>query len=194
MRGFLLRSSESTAMLRHMKNFLLNSLLLSVTLFTFAASAQLYKGLDEEGHVVYSDQPFENSEKFTPASLSVINAPKAAPKKKAAAVEEPAEFKYTDFDITSPKNNETIWDAPQINIALRLEPDLNLAEGHTAWLLMDGKVVVKNNNSTSMQIGRTERGAHQLQAQVRDKEGKIVVRSRSIIIHIKNTVVRRKAR
>ena len=189
-----MRSSESTAMLRHMKNFLLNSLLLSVTLFTFAASAQLYKGLDAEGHVVYSDQPFENSEKFTPASLSVINAPKAAPKKKAAAVEEPAEFKYTDFDIASPKNNETIWDAPQISISLRLKPDLNLAEGHTAWLLMDGKVVVKNSNSTSMQIGRTERGAHQLQAQVRDKEGKIVVRSRSIIIHIKNTVVRRKAR
>jgi len=68
-----LRSDESTAMLIHMKDILLNSLLLSVTLFAFTASAQLYKGLDEDGHVVYSDQPFENSEKFTPASLSVIS-------------------------------------------------------------------------------------------------------------------------
>jgi hypothetical protein len=192
--GFLLRSDESTAMLRHMKDILLNSLLLSVTLFAFTASAQLYKGLGEDGHVVYSDQPFKNSEEFTPASLSVINSPKAAPKKEVAAEEEPAEFKYTDFDITSPKNKETIWDAPQINISLRLKPDLNLEEGHTAWLLLDGKVVVKNSNSTSLQIGRTERGAHQLQAQVRDKEGKIVVRSRSIVVYIKNTVVRRKAR
>jgi len=189
-----LRSVESTAMLIHMKDILLNSLLLSVTLFAFTASAQLYKGLDEDGHVVYSDQPFENSEKFTPASLSVISSPKAAPKKTVATEEEPAEFKYTDFDIASPKNNETIWDAPQINISLRLKPDLNLAEGHTAWLLMDGKVVVKNSKSTSLQIGRTERGAHQLQAQVRDKEGKVVVRTRSIIVHIKNTVVRRRAR
>lgn len=189
-----MRSGESTAMLRYMRNILLNSLLLSVTLVTFAASAELYKGLNEEGHVVYSDQPFENSEKYTPASLSVISSRKVTPKKKAATEEEPAEFKYTDFDIASPKNNETIWDAPQINISLRLKPDLNLAEGHTAWLLMDGKVVVKNSNSTSLQIGRAERGAHQLQAQVRDKEGKIVVRTRSIIVHIKNTVVRRKAR
>lgn len=189
-----MRSGKSTAMLRYMKNILLNSLLLSVTLFTFAASAQLYKGLNKEGHVVYSDQPFENSEKFTPASLSVISSRKVAPKKKAVTEEEPAEFKYTDFDIASPKNNETIWDAPQINISLILKPALNLAEGHTAWLLMDGKVVVKNSNSTSLQIGRTERGAHQLQAQVRDKEGKVVVRTRSIIVHIKNTVVRRRAR
>ncbi len=117
-----------------------------------------------------------------------------APKEKVAAEEEPAEFKYTDFDITSPKNNETIWNAPQINIALWLKPGLNLDEGHTAWLLMDGKVVVKNSKSTSLQIGRAERGAHQLQAQVRDKEGKIVVRSRAVVVHIKNAVVRKKAR
>ena len=177
-----------------MKNILLKSLLVSTILFTYIAHAQLYKGLDAEGNVVYSDQPFNNSEKFTPPSLSVIASPKVAPEKKVAEAEEPAEFKYTDFDIVSPKNNETIWDAPQIPVSLGLKPGLNTAEGHTAWLLMDGKVIVKNSDSTSLQIGRTDRGAHQLQAQVRDKEGKIVVRSRSIVIHVKNTVVRRQAR
>ena len=181
-------------MLVSMKNILLNSLLVSTIFFTTTtiADAQLYKGLDAEGNVVYSDQPFENAEKFTPASLSVVNTPKRAPKpsKSTTDEEEVKAFKYTDFDIVSPKNNETIWDNPQLAVTLRLKPDLNTKEKHTVWLLMDGKVIVKNSQTTTLQIGRLERGAHQLQAQVRDKAGKVVIRSRPIVVHIKNTTVR----
>jgi len=184
-------------MLVSMKNILLKSLLVSTIFFTTTtiADAQLYKGLDAEGNVVYSDQPFENAEKFTPASLSVINTPKRAPKpsKVTADEEEVKAFKYTDFDIASPKNNETIWDNPQLAVTLRLKPDLNTEEKHTVWLLMDGKVIVKNSQTTTLQIGRLERGAHQLQAQVKDKAGKIVVRSRPIVVHIKNTAVQRRS-
>jgi len=184
-------------MLVSMKNILLKSLLVSTIFFTTTtiADAQLYKGLDAEGNVVYSDQPFENAEKFTPASLSVVNTPKRAPKpsKATADEEEVKAFKYTDFDIVSPKNNETIWDNPQLAVTLRLKPDLNTKEKHTVWLLMDGKVIVKNSQTTTLQIGRLERGAHQLQAQVKDKAGKVVVRSRPIVVHIKNTVIQRKS-
>ncbi len=182
-------------MLVSMKTILLKSLLVSTILFTAIADAQLYKGLNEEGSVVYSDQPFENAEKFTPASLSVIDTPKRAPKpsKVTTDEEEAKAFKYTDFDIVSPKNNETIWDNPQLAVTLRLKPELNTAEKHTAWLLMDGKVIVKNSQTTTLQIGRLERGAHQLQAQVRDKTGKVVVRSRPVVVHIKNTAVPRRS-
>ncbi len=182
-------------MLISMKNILLKNLLVSTIFFTTIADAQLYKGLGAEGNVVYSDQPFENAEKFTPASLSVIDTPKRTPKpgKVTADEEEVKAFKYTDFDIASPKNNETIWDNPQLAITLRLKPDLNTEEKHTVWLLMDGKVIVKNSQTTTLQLGRLERGAHQLQAQVRDKTGKVVVRSRPIVVHIKNTVIQRRS-
>jgi hypothetical protein len=182
-------------MLVSMKNILLKSLLVSIIFFTTIADAQLYKGLDNEGNVVYSDQPFENAEKFTPASLSVIDTPKKAPEpsKVTKDEEEVKPFKYTDFDIASPKDNETIWDNPQLAVTLRLKPELNTEEEHSAWLLLDGKVIVKNSQTTTLQIGRLERGAHQLQAQVRDKAGKVVVRSRSIVVHIKNTTIQRKS-
>ena len=182
-------------MLVNMKNILLKSLLVSTIFFTTIAHAQLYKGLDDEGNVVYSDQPFENAEKFTPAALSVVDAPKRAPEPgKVTKDDEEAEaFKYTDFDIASPKNNETIWNNPQLAVTLRLKPELNTEEEHTAWLLMDGKVIVKNSQTATMQIGQLERGAHQLQAQVRDKAGKVVVRSRSIVVHIKHTATPRRS-
>ncbi len=179
-----------------MKNIRFKSLLLSTALFAFIAQADLYKGRDAEGNVVYSDQPFDNAEVFTPPSLSIFDAPKAEKKQKKTVTEKEksVEFKYTDFDIISPKNNQTIWDEPQLTVSLLLKPNLNTAEGHTTWLLMDGKAIVQNSTSTSLQIGRADRGAHQLQAQVRNKEGKVIVRSRSIIVHVKNTVVRKRAR
>jgi ribosomal protein S8 len=67
---------------------------------------------------------------------------------------------------------------------LQLKPGLNEEENHSIWMLVDGKPVIKNTQSLSLKLGRIERGAHKLQAQVRDKEGKIIVRTRTTIIYI----------
>lgn len=178
-------------MIKHMKNTISRSLLISALLFTFTVNAGLYKGLDDEGNVVYSDRPFENAQKFSPPSLTIVDAPKAEIKKESLEEEETAEFKYTDFDIVSPKDNQTIWNEPDLVVAAQLKPALNTTEGHNIWLLMDGKPLVKDSQSLLLPIGRSDRGAHQLQAQVRDGAGKIVVRTRTVTVHIKNTVVSR---
>ncbi len=180
-------------MIKLMKNTIARSLLIPALLFTFTVNAGLYKGLDDEGNVVYSDQPFDDAQAFTPPSLTIFDAPKAEAKKEAIEEEKTAEFKYTDFDIVSPKDNQTIWNDPDLGVSVQLKPALNTAEGHTIWLLMNGKPLVKNSQSLTLQIGRTDRGAHQLQAQVRNKDGKIIVRTRTIIVHIKNTVIPRKS-
>jgi hypothetical protein len=174
-----------------MRNTILKRLLIPALMFALTAHAGLYKGLDEDGNVVYSDTPFENAEKFTPPSLSIVDAPKIKAKEDVAEEEKPAEFKYTDFNIISPKNNQTIWNEPNLTVSLELKPALNAAEGHTVWLLMDNKPLVKNSQNLSMQIGRADRGAHTLQAHIKNKEGKIVARTRSIVVHIKNTVLPR---
>ncbi len=173
-----------------MKNIISRSLLITALLFTFTVDAGLYKGLDDEGNVDYSDQPFDDAQAFTPPSLTVFDAPKAEAKKKAVEEEKTTEFKYTDFDIVSPKNNQTLWNEADPIVSLQLKPALNTAEGHNIWLLMNGKPLVKNSQNMSLSMGRTDRGAHQLQAQVRDKQGKIIARTRAIVIHIKNSVIR----
>jgi len=194
-RGFLLRISLSNAMLKPMKIIkYCKSLSVFAALFAITANAGLYKGLDEEGNVIYSDKPFENSQKFTPPAITVVDAPKVEQKKEEAAEEETAETKYTKFSITAPKNNQTIWNVPDLTVALQLTPALDTAAGHTTWLMMDGKPLVKKSRSLLLQIGRADRGQHTLQAQVRNGKGKIIKSTKSITIHIKNTVVQRKAR
>ncbi len=177
-----------------MKNNIFKSLLLATLLFAFTVDAELYKGLNNEGNIIYSDQPFDDAQKFTPPSLTIVDAPKVKAKKKAVEKEKTVEFKYTDFDIVSPKNNDSIWNDPDPAISLQLKPALNTAEGHNIWLLMNGKPLVKNSKSLSLHIGRADRGAHQLQAQVRDKDGKIIARTRSIIVHIKYTSINKSPR
>jgi len=180
-------------MLGFMKTTIIKSLILLMLLFTFTVDAELYKGLDEEGNVIYSDKPFDNSEKFTPPSLSIVDAPKVIPREEVIEEEKPAEFKYRTFNITAPKNDETIWNEPQLIVSLKLKPALNTAEGHNIWLLMDGKPLVKNSRSLSLPIGRSDRGTHVLQAQIKNKKGKVIKRTKSITVHIKNTVVPRAA-
>jgi hypothetical protein len=175
-------------MLVVMKNIRLNSLLVIILVVgACAANAALYRGVDAEGNVVYSDRPFEDAEEFTPPAISVVDTPESKAAKKAAEVEKPAEFKYTDFDIASPANKETIRNQPDVVVSLKLKPGLNTAESHSIWLLLDGKLVVKNSKSLSLSLGRLIRGAHTLQAQVRDGNGKIVVRTRAVVVYIHQT-------
>ena len=170
-------------------------------LCAFSASAGLYKGLDEEGNVTYSDTPFENSEMMTPPPITVIEMPKAPTKAAPAedadtAAEKPENTevaKYTEFKITAPTNGQTIWNAVDLSVAVKMTPTLDAKHGHTVWLFMDGKPLVKKSRSPLMQIGRADRGEHKLQAQVRNKKGKVLKTSKAITVHIKNTVVPRAA-
>ncbi len=174
-----------------MKNRLSKTLVLILLFCSGYVSAALYRGLDAEGNVVYSDTPFESAEKFTPPPISVVDGPEA----KAAGDDraddkagKPAEFKYLQFDIVSPANKQTIRDEIYLTVTLNLRPGLNTEAGHTIWLLLDDRPVIKNSQDLSLRLEQVDRGAHKLQAQVRDPAGKIVVRSRAIVVFIHRTI------
>ncbi len=186
----LLQAGRSKAMLVVMKKILMFTFLVSAFATISAVDAALYKGLDAGGNVVYSDKPFSNAEQYTPPPISVMDALEVTDEKGADAEEKSVEFKYMKFDIISPANNQAIRDEAFLDVSLRLEPGLNAAENHAVWLLMDGKVQVESSKSLSFQLDDVERGAHQIQAQVRDEAGEGVVRTRSVIVYVHRTTVR----
>jgi len=179
-------------MLINMKSTIINSVLTVLLVLGFSSHAGLYKGLDAKGNVVYSDKPFDNAEIMTPPPISVVDALKIKPKPVAEKEDtEEKETKYTRFSISSPKNDQTIWNESQLVVTTKLTPALNTTLGHTTWLIMDGKALIKKSQSTSLLIGRADRGTHTIQVQIRDKKGKILKRTKSITVYIKNTVVPR---
>ena len=182
-------------MLEVMKKIIIISFLVTALAHVTTVNAVMYKGVDAEGNTVYSDKPFAAAEKYTPPPISVMDAQvvgAAAEKEGKEGDEEDkkAEFKYKTFSITSPKNYQTIRDEAFLNVSIQLKPGLNADEDHGIWLLMDNKVMVKNSKSFSLQLDAVERGAHQIQAQVRDADGKVIIRTKPVIVHVQRSSVR----
>lgn len=171
-------------MLDVMKRLLELGLIVAVFVTANTAFAVLYKGVDAEGNVVYSDKPFATAEKFTPPPLSIMDAKEVGAAEDEDEGEKKAEFKYSDFSIISPANYQTIRNEAFVNVSIQLKPGLNAAEDHGIWIMLDNKVVVKNSKSLTQQLDGIARGAHQIQAQIRDKNGKLLFRTKPVIIHV----------
>ena len=190
-------------MLVDMKHIFPKSLLLMFLVSISTANSGVYKGISSDGEVVYSDVPFRKSTEFNAPPIAVLEMPdvildkvlsdEAAKADKIAAtkseadkeeIKRQAEYPYTKFFIESPKDKESIWNNPELAVSLHLTPSLNNVKKHKIWLLLDGEPLVKNSVSDSIPTGRLERGEHTLQAQVRDSKGKLVIKTKTIVVYI----------
>ena len=180
----LLQGLAAKAMLAGMKKFRISGLLILAMVSTFAANAALYKGVDAKGNVVYSDKPFETAKKYRPPSISVVGTDDEAAEEEVTIDKKTAEFKYREFDILSPAQNQIIGSDTVVRVSLNLKPGLNTKKAHSITMLVDGVAQVENTKSLSIPLGQLYRGMHKLQAQVKDAEGKVILRTRTTLISI----------
>lgn len=163
-------------------------------LLTATAQAELYKWVDENGEVVYSDEPpHESAEPLDPPPINTTPPPKVAPKSFSSqkpATPAPAEQKkpvtsYKEFKITSPGNDEAVRNnAGNVSISFALNPALDQAAGHTINLRVDGEVVQKDIKGSSVTIPHMDRGTHKLSAEIRDAQGKLLRTSNTVEFHL----------
>lgn len=161
--------------------------LLCLTLAASAAQAQkIYKWTLSNGDIVYSDKPppAEQAEEVTLEPLQTIKtAPVPTLPISSAKKDEPKEVGYEEFKVTSPDNDATIRDnGGTVSVSLSLSPGLQ--SGHTIEVMMDGSPIGRGA-STSLTLTDVDRGTHTVQAAVKDADGKVVVRSNSVIFHLK---------
>lgn len=153
--------------------------------FTAAAAlAQAYKWTDEDGIVHYSDRPVEGAEEVQLPQSTRRPAPAPAPATRRgssrtsasddSAQQPAARFRYESLTIGAPAAEETLWNIEGVlNVQLNLQPGLQ--EGHRIRVYFDGDP--RMVNGTSFQIDEVYRGVHNLQAEVIDEAGKMVIRS-----------------
>lgn len=180
----------SVVMLVIMNSTLLSSLLVTALACTFSVSAALYKGLDSEGKVVFSDRPFKDAQKLELPPISVVSSSDSSSEKEVLAEEKAAVFQYMSFDIVSPINNQIIRTDSDISVSLNLRPGINTEKNHSIWLLVDGKAQISESQDLSLQLGRLNRGAHELQAQIRSPDGEIIVRTKTSVVYIRPSSTR----
>jgi hypothetical protein len=158
------------------------------TLMSLACSAVLaatvYKWIDENGVVHYSDQPHANAEKVQ------VQAPqtyKATPVDQGTVPLPPDQVQapaaYTGCTIVQPQDQQDFSNIESLVIAVRVEPQLH--GGDQIYILMDGGAL--NNGSpvgNSFTVNPIERGTHTAQAMVRDSGGQLMCQTPAVTFSV----------
>lgn len=167
-------------------------ILLLASLFAASAClAQAYRWVDDDGVVHYSDRPREGAEEIRLPKANTVSVRRYA-EPEAGGDGDPAEpaedFKYESLTIASPMAEETLWNIEGIlRVQLALTPALK--RGHLVRVYFDGEP--QTATGTSFQIDEVWRGAHNLQAEVLDENGRLMIRSKPQRFYVQQSKVRR---
>ena len=165
--------------------------LLLCAIFTSSAVAEMYKWVDEEGNISYSDQPpFKGAHKLEAPAISTVPATDV-PEKQAVTSTEPSKSKddkstrYSYLEITSPVNDATIRNNEgNFSLSITIKPELDSKYGHYFSVLLDGKTVQDKVYVTSASLKNIDRGTHKISVAVKNDKGKVLSKSKSITVHL----------
>ena len=166
----------------------MKKLLLAVTcmLLICASYAQIYKWIDSQGVVHFSDRPHPGSEQikipdaqsYTPPVKQSGSDTENQEKKETSTSEE---HKYTKIGIVQPLNEATIRNNQgYVVVAVELEPAL--AQGDNLQIIFDGAPMGDPQPNLLFQLNGIYRGKHTIAVQVINSEGEVLLTSDSITI------------
>ena len=168
-------------------------IILISTLATGTVLAQAYKWTDEEGVVHYSDRPQEGAEQIQLPSDGIRPRPAPTPVASATAgaagdeAEESGPFRYESLTIGAPLAEETLWNIEGVlNVTLNVQPALQT--GHRIRIYFDG--TPRMVNRTSFQIDEVYRGVHNIQAEIVDDSGTMMIRSIPNRFYVQQNTIR----
>lgn len=148
------------------------------------SAATVYKKVNPDGSVEYSDVPPDDSAK--PMKLKPIQSitlPKPPPASPPPPPE-PKPFQYESIRILSPADDEAIRsNNGDFSARAELKPGLREEQEHRLEWLLDGKPVA-NARGLTLSLKNMDRGTHKLQLRVADFNGKTVIQTPVITFHI----------
>ena len=158
-----------------------------------AVSATVYKWVDENGVIHYSDQPHENAEKVSVRAPQTYSASQytqnSNPKRgsnssgsSSAAAPQSSGSTYR-CTISQPANDETLMNASSVPVSVQLEPGPR--PGDQVFVLLDGqRVPGLPTGGGQFTLPSVDRGSHSLQALVQDSSGRLVCQSPSVTFNV----------
>ena len=159
------------------------------------ALADVFRWVDEEGVVHFSDRPYEGAEIVALPKAPTFSTPAAASRRQESAPEEDSgtesveDVTYTSLRIIGPGQDEVLWNTGGIlNVKIDLEPQLQ--DGHNMQLFLDGQVVGElAGDPRSIQLSDVFRGEHSLHAEIHDANGEGLFRSIAITFTVQQTSI-----
>lgn len=151
---------------------------------TAAFAATVYKWVDENGVVHFSDQPHENAAKVELKAPQTYSAPKVPvpppPARNAPASNGPV---YQSCLVTEPANDQMFMNTSTVTAGVAVRPAV--LPGHSAVVTLDGqKVPGVPASGGQFTISPIDRGTHSIQMTVVDSAGKTLCSSPAVTFHV----------
>jgi hypothetical protein len=153
-----------------------------------AASQEIYRWVDKDGVVHYSDQPgAANAELINVIEPNAYEAPEAAPGSSAGEQGGNADATagaspYSSFSIVSPTPDEVFFGADAV-VNATAEVSGTLRPDHSVVFFLNGER--RPAEGLSAQFSGLARGSYFLRASILDQNGKPVISSQQITFHVR---------
>lgn len=165
-------------------------LLICLLCIPLLSSGAIYKHINPDGTIIYSDRPIAGAEPVKLPAGSGYTAPTSPTLTTPTSVNDtestlltPATTAYTNFNIASPKGDEvTFQNTRQIPVLIDIEPELK--EGDKIQLYVDNQPYGEPKDSLSFTLEDLERGEHVLEARLLGQNSQLLKTSRSITLYI----------
>lgn len=169
---------------------LLILLLVSLALAMPVAATTIYRWVDEQGNVVFSDEPPPPGVEAT--RIEGLTRPTVTPppdERVQEAVPEAVREAETPGDyatllIASPAGEaEVRANDGNVTVSIRSEPALATDLGHAIRLRLDGREVAEGGDMQFL-LQNLERGPHTVQAEIVTREGQVLKTSPLVRFHV----------
>jgi len=162
--------------------------LLSI-LCSLALAATVYRWVDEDGIVHYSDQPHPNAEKLQVHAAQTYKPSAAESAAMAAgAASAAAPGPYRGCAIVQPQDDQAFANVESLTVVVQTDPALHT--GDKVYVTVDGQAL-NGGAPTGPQfvLSPVDRGTHTAQAQVKDAGGAVQCQTPPVTFHVTQTSV-----
>ncbi|HEY1774493.1 MAG TPA: DUF4124 domain-containing protein [Gammaproteobacteria bacterium] len=130
---------------------------------SLGAADTMYKWVDAQGNVHYSDKPAPGATKIdVPKAHTFTPPPVAAPGITNTDNGNPADTGYTAITISSPQDQQTFWNVSSVTVSVRVQPVLR--PGDSVTITLDGSS--QTVDGTAATFTDIDRGQHTATASV----------------------------
>ena len=153
-----------------------------LVLLSQAHGQEIWRQVDEQGHVRYSDQPFAGAVRMEPLGATAWPVRAASTSERLPAQEESQEAAAVTaptVEIAYPATDETVRGAGG-ELAVRLLVSENLQEHASFSVLLDGAEASWQGEPPVLLLEEVWRGEHRLQVRILDAAGSEIAVSEEI--------------
>jgi hypothetical protein len=138
----------------------------------------VYKWVDAQGIVHYSDQPHPNAQKLEVRGAQTFSA-MPAPSSPAPVQTQPSGPAYDSCAISQPADQQTLMNVYSATAMVQTSPQLRT--GDQIHLFVDGKQIPGSSSAFTFPVFR---GQHSVQAVIEDSTGQIVCETASVTFYV----------